>query len=335
MKGAVKMTTRRKISATLLIALVTLLMGCASGKIALHEPNKNSGSIAATMPSESMHESINKDWVITAITENYSWVDGAGNQNVVHIRLPHINFDLPFAVEFNNHIESYATEVTTEVEECVAGAFSTHIVAIDYEAWKNGDTLSILITTNTATDYVEYQVWNFDLDDGKISSTADMCNEYLDLEYPQFLKYITDMIMQEFQVEFADFIKAFPGEYEFMRNLYLSDRLITKNYRLFLNEEGKLMLVADRPSIAGAMSYGSISEMTVNPDLVPGKVDGWNWLFDLYLGSDADNEAYAAELLRIAYEGDEDDFTAALQQRASSEIEEIQAALRVKESKEG
>ncbi len=317
------------------LILIGILAGCDSDKVSPDVPMQNSEITADTKTTDYVEVPANKDWLIAAIAENYSWNDGVRNQNEVSIRLPHINSDMHFAVEFNDHINSFADKIIEETEECMNGAFSTHIISVDYEAWQNGDTLSLLITTRTATDYVEYQVWNFDLDDAETMSTAQMCDEYLDLEYPQFLKYTADMILQEFQTEFADFIKSFPGEYEFIQNLYLSDRLVTLHYRLFLNEEGTLMLVSDRPSIAGAMCYASIEEMFVDPELVSGEADAWNWLFDLYLGSDPDNEVYAAELLRIAYKEDADDFTDALNQRTSSEIEAIQTALRVKQTKEG
>lgn len=329
------MTPKRKIWILLVATLAAVLMGCESGKVVLDEPTENLGIISHTMPSETMQESANKDWVIAAITKDYNWDDSVGNRNEVRIRLPHLNSDLPFAVEFNNHIESYATEITKEIDECVAGAFSTHIISIDYETWQNNDILSILITTNTATDYVEYQVWNFDLDDGETLSTAEMCDKYLDLEYPQFLKYTRDMILLEFQTDFADFIKSYPAEYEFMQNLYLSDRLIVLHYELFLNEEGKLMLVADRPSIAGAMSYSAVKEFVIDANLVSNEADAWNWLFDLYLSSDPDNEEYAAQLLRIAYEENNDAFTDAMQQRTSSEISAIQTALRANKTEDG
>lgn len=275
------------------------------------------------------------DWVATTFLETISWEDGVGNLNEVTVRLPHLHSGKRFAMEYNNSIDSFASEIIAEVEECAETACSTHIISVDYEAWLNDDTLSILITTKTATDYIEYRVDNFDLDDGEYMTTAEMCDEYLDMEYPQFLKYTRNKIMQDFETGHADFIAQFPEEYEFIKDLYLSYSSVPLNYRLYRNENGRLMLVCDRPSVAGADYYSSIEEMAVDPALVPNEAEAWDWLFNLYLSAEEESKTYASELLLAAYMEDGDDFTEALNKRPGSEIEAIRAAIRVKYNTEG
>lgn len=208
-------------------------------------------------------------------------------------------------------------------------------VSIDYDAWLNGDVLSIVITTKTATDYIEYRVDNFDLKDKEPLTVADMCDEYLDLDYPVFLKYTSDSILQDFETEYADFAAQYPEEYDFIRKLFLSDMWVILNRSLYLNERGTLMLVCDRPSVAGAAFYSSIQEMQVDPALISSEAEAWTWLFDLYLGADQDNAEYAAQILRIAYTDEGDDFMDALDKRPRNERDAIRAVIRSKQNTKG
>ena len=353
------MTFRKTLTTLLCSALLMLICSCnpqdvaptasitdpaASSEVILQQPE---GTIvcllpesaptadAATEPPVLSQLPSAENWVTAAISRKYAWDDGVGNRNEVTVCLPHINSGSKFAADYNADIDAFADRLNTEIDELASSGCSTHIVSVNYEAWVNGDLLSILITTKTCIDYIEYRIDNFDLEDKEAMSVADMCDEYLDLEYPQFLKYTRGKIMQDFGTEYADFITQFPEDYDFMKDLYLQDVSIPLNYRLYLGETGALMLVCDRPAIAGGASYSSIGEMTVDPVLIPSEAEAWSWLFDLYLSADQENTEYAAQILRIAYEEDDDDFTEHLRQRPRNERDAIMAILRVKENKEG
>lgn len=276
-----------------------------------------------------------EDLIITVMDETISWTDSAGNDNIVHIRIPKVVSDGGFVSDYNYEILSYGNEILAEVEDSAEGAYSPHIVSVDYEAWLNDDMLSILVTTKTCTDYVEYRADNFSLADGKAYDTAAMCSKFLNLDYPVFLKYTSDKIMQDFETEHADFISRFPEDYVFVRDLYLSDLSFIKYYQLYLNQAGTLMLICDRPAIAGAGYYAEICKMSVDSAILPAEQDAWNWLFDLYLCADQDNIELARDILLASYEENKEHFLNALQLRTENQRETLESAIRVKNDAKG
>ena len=293
------------------------------------------GTWGCLLPEKEVPSASIDSWVIPAISKSYRWIDGVDGLNEVSIVLPHLDSSRKCAAAFNADIDSLAEAVIGEVEACVDGGYSTHITSIRYEAYLNGNILSILVITDTSTDEVGYDVYNFDITKDCALTAADMCRKHLDLAYPVFLKYTSDWVWSDFEAEFADFIALYPGEHEFIRHLYLSDLSVLCCYSLYLNDTADLILVADHPSIAGAAYYTRLQEMAVHPELLPEEAQSWQWLFDLYLGADQDSTEFARDILIAAYEEDNDNFTDALKLRPRNEQEAIEAAVRVKYNKKG
>lgn len=340
------MNRKRLLSLGVSIALLAaILTGCHSPAPDAAVPTSHNETLppqTAALPSETVTEppalhrlpSV-EELVIPAVTEFYAWDDSVGNRNEVTVRLPHIHSDEPFAADYNARIDDLANQIISEVEASVQEASSTFLVSVDYEAWLNEDVLSIVITTQTSIECTQYRVDNFDLDDREYMTTADMCDEYLDMAYPQFLKLTHDMILRDFEAKYGDVTAQFSEEVAFIRELFETDAFIARNRKLYLNENGALMLVYDRPSIAGAAYYSTIGEMTVEPALVPSEADAWNWLFDLFLRASDETKNDAAELLRIAFSDEKDDFLEALTQRPDKEANAIKAAVGLKYKTEG
>ena len=316
---------RRKIWIIISLAcLIVLLSACSSGEPAQTVPPMDpADDICFTEPVLRTVESL----VIPAISKNYRWVDGVDNLNEVTIVLPHLDPGRKCATAFNAAIDEFASEIISEVEASAEGGYSTHITSVGYDAYLNGDTLSILITTGTSTDYVEYDIYNFDIEADEAMTVADMCDEYLDLEYPVFLRYTQDRILREFESEYSDFIAHFPDDYEFIRNLYMESLSIIRAYRLYLNEDGTLMLSCDRPSLAGAAYYADLQDFSIDPAFLPDEAESWQWLLDLYLRADQDNVEYAMDILITADEDNTDGFMDALNLRPRNEQEAIEAAV--------
>ena len=340
------MNRKRLLSLSVSIALLAaLLTGCHSPAPDAADPTSHYETLppqTAALPSETVTESPAlprlpsvEELVIPAVTEFYAWDDSVGNRNEVTVRLPHIHSDEAFAADYNARIDNLANQIISEVEASLQEASSTFLVSVDYEAWLNEDVLSIVITTQTSIECTEYRVDNFDLDDREYMTTADMCDEFLDMTYPQFLKLTHDMVLRDFEAKYGDVTAQFSEEVAFIRELFETDAFIARNRSLYLNENGTLMLVYDRPSIAGAAYYSTIEEMTVDPTLVPSEADAWNWLFDLFLRASDESKNDAAELLRIAFSDEKDDFLEALTQRPDNEANAIKAAVGLKYKTEG
>ena len=319
---------RRVLSLLALIFLIISLSAChatePSQTIPVHD-------LPTTEPIPLTLENL----VTPAISESYRWVDGVDNLNEVTIVLPHLDSGRKCAAAFNTAINDFAAKIITEVEESVAGGYSTFITSVGYEAFLNGHHLSIVVTTQTSYDYAEYDVYNFDLEDDEVMTTADMCDEYLDMEYPVFLKYTRDRIWAKFETEFAAYFSQYPGDHEFMRHLYLSDLSTLCNYGLYFNKTGQLMLICDYPSIAGAAYYPSVEAVTSVHEWIPAEADTWNWLFDLYLGADFDNQTFAEQLLHSAFDSDPEDFMQYLQTRSPEDRDRIETAIRTHNTAKG
>lgn len=313
-----------------LMILIGLLSGCRDKTmpVLVSEPAQK---MKDTVPLDTTPEDI----VIHAISQTYAWDDAVGNRNRVTIRAPHINSGDSFAVAYNKRIDSYVDGIIKEVEACASGAFSTHILSVDYSAFLNGSLLSVLITTKMDADYTEYRIDNFDLDSGKAVTTADLCGKFLGMDYPVFLKYAYGRIWEEFEAKHADFLAQYPEEYEYFYNLYTSDVSLLCRYGLYLNEAGRLILAADHPSVAGAAYYPRLQELHADPDVVPGVDESWNWLYDLYLGADPDYIEYARKLLVTAFESNQDAFTQYLKTRPQQEREILKNAIDTHYSSKG
>lgn len=322
---------------TATLVLFLLLLGCLCGcrDVARSQPvlpeNEATQEIQPTEPPLLTLERL----IIPAISKNYRWVDGVDGLNEVSIVLPHMDSGMKCAAAFNADIDSFAEEIITEVEECADGGYSTHITSVRYEAYLNGNTLSILIITETTTDDVNYDVYNFDVETDEALTVADMCKTYLDIPYPVFLKYTQDQILSHFETEFSDYIAQFPEDFSFIKQLYLTNLSIIQRYQLYLDDSGALMLITDRPSLAGAAYYAALQEAAVNPEKLPGTKESWQWLFDLCLGADLDDTEFARNILITAYEKDEESFTDALKQRPRNEQETIEAAVSGKNNSKG
>ena len=322
---------------TATLVLFLLLLGCLCGcrDVARSQPilpeTEATHDIQPTEPPLLTLERL----IIPAISQSYRWVDGVDGLNEVSIVLPHMDSGMKCAAAFNTAIDSYAEEIITEVEECADGGYSTHITSVRYEAYLNGNTLSILIITETTTDDVNYDVYNFDIETDEALTVADMCKTYLDISYPVFLKYTQDQILSHFEAEFPDYIAQFPDDFSFIKQLYLTNLSIIERYQLYLDDSGALILIADRPSLAGAAYYAALQEAAINPEKLPGTKESWQWLFDLCLGADLDNTEFARNILITAYEKDEESFTYALKQRSRNERETIEAAVSGKNNSKG
>ena len=315
-----------------LIFLIASLSACHTVEPAQTvPPTDTADNILSTEPVLRTVENL----VIPAVSKNYRWVDGVDNLNEVTIVLPHLDPGSKCAAAFNAAIDEFASEIISEVEASAEGGYSTHITSVGYDAYLSGDTLSILITTGTSTDYVEYDVYNFDIEADEAMTVADMCDAYLDLKYPVFLRYTQDRILREFESEYSDFIAHFPHDYEFIRNLYMESLSIIRAYRLYLNEDGTLMLSCDRPSLAGAAYYADLQDFSIDPALLPDEAESWQWLLDLYLRTDQDNVEYAMDILITAYEDNTDGFLDALKLRPRNEQEAIEAAVHAQYNSKG
>ena len=223
---------------------------------------------------------------------NLKWVDGAGNEERFPARIPAL---YPFsndAIAVNAHIaEKYGAMIDENITAAATGC-SAYPVSIDFEAHLNGNVLSLVITTDTGNDYIEYEVFNFYLEPGKYALTMDdaaMAKYFLDMSYPEFLYAATQFSVDEFDRYYASPDREMEDNQvvEDFKQQYLDDHgmplghnpLDLRSYDLYLSDGGLLVLKYNRISMAGADYYPTISPFTPGPT---DKAESYHWLFNIH-----------------------------------------------------
>ena len=262
-------------------------------------------------------------WVTDGFREEIVWTSETGYDYRILVAVPEIRNIGEFVRSFNARMEQFAADTITELHKCAADKTDTHLMSIHYDAYLNGETLSILLTEETGVDLTYYQVWNFDVDDREEMTAAEMADEYLDLSYPQFLMLTNNVILSEFSNTYGSLQGSDGDFYHQILETIRRDTVAMYSRSLYLNENGRLMLCYDAPSMAGAMYYPTVTELSFAGQSVPSEREAYTWFFDLVAAVDGAYATGYGNLLKLAFEEDDDDFAEALARRTDTEIETI------------
>ena len=148
--------------------------------------------------------------VYPGIDKTFQWKDSVGNSNDLRITVPFLTGEDALANSFNAQIKAFADPILTEVSDCQKNGYSALWNRISYVYHRNRDILSIVIILETPVDLIYYDVYNFDLEERAAITIAEMCDDVLDLNYPQFLIATTRWVRQEFDLRFADHKESDP-----------------------------------------------------------------------------------------------------------------------------
>lgn len=323
---------------SLLLAVLLLLCGCSktpnaeettaapvSTQAATKAPTETTAPPEVlTVPDMSQPEALQstaelpsglEGWVSTCYQESFIWKDTMGNLCSVSVSLPALAPVTDFAVEFNQTVYAYGTRILDEVRPCVQERYWSDLHSVSYEAYLNGDILSILIIERTNVDLVYYDAYSFDLGDMEPLTTAELCEEVLDMSYPAFLIAGNQIIEKEFTSKYSAFVEPeseIPtAEEEAELALYESilqgiPTLNASARDLYLGEDGQVMFIYWAPSMAGASYYPQAVEFDlrqVSWDRVPTEKEAYGWLFGLRYDVDgAYAESYCAILAKAFLE---------------------------------
>lgn len=216
------------------------------------------------------------DWVFTNYEQTFSWRDGVNNFCSVSITLPALAPVSDFAILFNEEIRELGNSYVAEVTDCQKQETSNILSRVTYEAYLFDDILSIVLIEDTTFDYTAYRSWSFDLTDQEALNTAELCDELLDMDYPEFILASNAITAQHFKEQYGSFIASMdnqqtstdsyfetelPAEVALYHELLEQipyDTVSIRNRQLFVGEKGQVMLVYDAPSLAGASHYPTI-----------------------------------------------------------------------------
>lgn len=271
-----------------------------------------------------------EDWVSIQYQQEFVWTDDPGNQNIVSITLPCIKPVYDFAVQYNDEIRLIGQRLAAEVQECQDLEVSCDILSLSFEAYLNGDILSIVLTQPYDYEYTKYTVHSFDLTQARQLKLTDFCEEYLDMDYPTFIMATNTLIEKEFTEKFETYAANESEFYARILDSIATDAVSILQRDLFLGENGQLMLLYNAPSMAGAGYYPTIAPFDVRKigwNEEPEEEACYDYLFTLAIQSDEANTAACQTILKMAFDEDADDFSEELAKRSQEEIQAVASLL--------
>lgn len=267
-----------------------------------------------------------EDLVADGYAEEFSWIGRMDDENNVRITLPTVNPNCRFAEEYNEKIARYTAQLESEIRSSKKSGTSATTLEVSYRAYLNGDTLSIVITETFSTDYIEYTVDSFDLEDQEAMSVAELSDEYLDLDYPAFLLATNALIEQEFEAKYSENGRdTDPALYKELLASVSTDVANILARQLYVGENGQLMLVYNAPAMAGGGYLPTVAPLdlhSISWTNGPTETESYDYLFTLTNTDDNTQTGYnCGQILRLALEEDADDFAEQLAKRSQEEID--------------
>jgi hypothetical protein len=267
------------------------------------------------------------DWVFTNYEQTFSWRDSVNNFCSVSITLPALAPVTDFAIRFNEEIWELGSAYVEEAVQCRKQETSNILSRVTYEAYLYDEILSIVLIENTTFDYTAYRSWSFDLEDRQALSTAELADELLDMDYPEFILASNAITAHHFKEQYGRFIANMenqqtstdsyfetepPAELELYHALLEQipyDTVSIQNRRLFVGENGQVMLIYDAPSLAGASFYPTVIpfDLTDVDWKIPTEETAYGELLRLTEYVDgAYAESYASILVEVFFADSED-----------------------------
>ena len=184
------------------------------------------------------------------------------------------------AKEINAEIKSIYQPIIDDVKRNVLYQTSSRYWKVSYETYLNGDVLSIVISEHTMTDSVFYQVFNLDLSTGEALDSFEMIRRYTGMTYPEFLLRANFTVANHLR-------KEYPMESEVVTDWLAkleTDAQILDGHKLFLNDEGTLILLNDkiRSMAAGYLNVQiPFDPKACGEELSDWELESYRWLFGI------------------------------------------------------
>ena len=172
------------------------------------------------------------DLLLEPYTGSVLWFDEYGNEYDIDIELPLL---VPFcdgAKAINEAIRNEFQSRIDQINDNYIARIGEFERTVYYEAYLNGNVLSVIITRDSALDHNAYHIYNLDISTGVQLTTLDMVQRYTDMDYPEFLLRATYTIYDHLD-------RPTPGIGYIINPL---SGQTMRNLRLALNGSGELML---------------------------------------------------------------------------------------------
>lgn len=181
--------------------------------------------------------------------------------------IPYINIKSSEVEEINKKIEKNYKELVNEQLDCIKeNGYANDVGGLKYNSYVNDNILSLVIKQEFVYEYESYETYNIDIYTGKAVTNSEIIAQ----------KNITeiDLLNKLEELYRKKFIEKY-GTRDTARNTVglksydasLSETVSRDNYSIdtpmFLDEEGKLNVVAYIYSLAGAKAYYHIININI------------------------------------------------------------------------
>ena len=173
-------------------------------------------------------------------------------------RVPQLRCKTPDALRINEEITEEFGGIVEEMRDILAQNCSVYCYRIDYEVFRCEDYLALLVYSEYPNDCVYYRVYTIDCVTGARVTNSELLS-YVGVHEGEFLTLAKKRAVEVFDEKYAgmsaDMLDSAAAE---QREFSASDENINTDMRMFLDEDGRLMLISAIGSLAGASSYEEI-----------------------------------------------------------------------------
>lgn len=192
------------------------------------------------------------------ISEFYSmdgkYADELGNEYNYSFHVPKIEKDSDGAKKVNDEIEKSVSPVVTEAKSNMEEKVSLTCYSVKWQSFWHGSTVNIVVTMENDWGSTDYRVFGYDFKDDKPVSSEDIL-KLANMSEDDFLTKANAAIKSKYEELNSGAKDSSPDFYEQQLSWTLSHERINKDMMMYMDNNGKIVVVADIGSMAGADSY--------------------------------------------------------------------------------
>lgn len=270
----------------------------------------------ATLPANPTVE----DLLLDPYTGSTLWYDPSDHEFDIDIELPLL---VPFcdgAKAINEAIRNDFQWIIDNINHNYAGRYGEFEKTISYEAYLNGDVLSLIITRDGNLDHNAYHTYNLDISTGKQLSIYDMAQRFAGASYPEFLMHATYTAYDYLYHYYA----SKGSNPQSLLDDFEHDTITMQDYKLALDADGTLILYNGYNSTFMRTVVVPFDPTAHSAEFSGGEKDAYQWLFTR--NTDGTFSTYLGSFLVNSFFLDPDAFLKYLSQQDDALIQEIAAS---------
>ena len=261
-----------------------------------------------------------EDLLLEPYTGSVLWFDEHGNEYDIDIELPLL---VPFcdgAKAINEAIRNEFQSRIDQINDNYIARIGEFERTVYYEAYLNGNVLSVIITRDSALDHNAYHTYNLDISTGKQLSIYDMAQRFAGASYPEFLMHATYTAYDYLYHYYA----SKGSNPQSLLDDFEHDTITMQDYKLALDADGTLILYNGYNSTFMRTVVVPFDPTAHSAEFSGGEKDAYQWLFTR--NTDGTFSKYLGSFLANSFFLDPDAFLRYLSQQEGTLIQEIAAS---------